>query len=443
MDFKLAEKQKQKDRQKAAVEQKSRKEAEEKARKDSEDKSRREVKEAKDFARKEAVERLRKEAEEKRLIQEAITRQLHEDLERKDAQIKFAAEEKVILEAQIKLATEEKLRMEAQHAEKQNSTRSLADEHSKKLKIRLESRAIKEQAQNARKVKDKKATKASVAMKSHIISSPPTMSLGLVEISSESPSLPNQQVQNMLGNPLYDTQSPEMTPSVRQFFHSTQQEVSSMNTFPSPHIPKQMHHESAYQQPVVTSKLGITLQPFEGGLPNLGDLWADRIGHSPSTPKLEISTQLNSPQMNHSPWLASTSSNFSRGGLNPGATFNPPHPADRPALDTSSIYDETGDFNLLKIQEEIRRTEASEDPRHFAPDLSRRLESNWPAGLARTLAPPPGFGGFQDPAQHPLWNTNAPLMGMNRPNGVTPQQQQYITARTNILSSQRPPNAFN
>ncbi|KAJ3339988.1 hypothetical protein HDU91_000906, partial [Kappamyces sp. JEL0680] len=123
-EAKQLEKQKQKERQRALQEEKARKEAEERARKETEERERRQEKD-----RKKAEAAARKEAE-------AVAKREAE------ARLRQEAAERLQLEHEQKLAEEQARK---QLEDQQAKSRAVADGHAKKLKQRLETRAVREQ----------------------------------------------------------------------------------------------------------------------------------------------------------------------------------------------------------------------------------------------------------------------------------------------------------
>ena len=371
-DAKLLEKKRKKELKR---EEKARKE-EERLKLEAEELAKQEAKVAEELSIKLALDRAeleraeilareaQKAAEQKIILEQAAYK--NKEAEKKERE---AAKEVQKRDRELAKEAEKRERDAAKLAEKVHS-RTLADEHSKKLKVRLETRATREQAQNARiKLKEKKATKVSEAMRSNVIPSSTPASLGLTETSlHEAPHFSAQTQPFARG--FQNTPPQNMTPSVMQFFHNTNQSdqhISVQTSAPN----------SGYPQTGV-SKLGVSLQSTLP--PSLGNLWKDN-----SIPSQNADPII--PQQNHSPWAS--------------ASFTRPPPLSV-GRDTSTLYvDEDSVFN--KIQAEIRRNETEEV-------TSQPWAGGPPQRLSRTG--PPGFSNFGFPVEdlsvkNDVWKTGS------------------------------------
>jgi hypothetical protein len=307
--------------------------------------------------------------------------------------------------------------------EKIEKSRSLADEHSKKLKHRLETRA----AQNAKKqIKEKKATKVSSLLKSN----PAPHAIEVAVSLEQQAQLSRQHLENRMN---YSPQSqqrqmqhqPEMTASVRQFFESTsvQQQQTLLNPPPgmtstmlppgyntpiqeSPNFPS--HHSI---QPV-TSRLGIPLQPMNNPkgnrkiISNLTGLWSNSPNDPvPQTHPIVGNSNIGRETSGNSVWNSSgIASGFNMGGLFEPSTSN--HFNSKSSK--SNLYeDTTPDF--LNIRQELLLSENMNPLQHkgmgrlglhgIDKDImdagNAWAPSSDPTGPTRLSgAPPPGFHGM-------------------------------------------------
>lgn len=421
------------EKQKSLSEEKVRREAEEKAL-------------AEEAARKAAQEQARKiEAEARRKAEEKAQEEARiaaAELKRK-AKLEKKKEEERIIEEQKKLLKEEQRRASAAEAEqrrllqeaehqqrllqeavlakkaaeqresqlkaqlvaaegKKDRAGSIADDFSKKIKNRLKNVAGKQ-------LKEKKAAKASTVYKASSGAAPSSSVPHVFDVppSTEHHTSP-RAVKSEVTPP-----TNELAPSVRQFFQSAQTRKTPPNGF-SPEMAPSPNGFPGDLAP--SSKLGIALQPVAKKTSSLlANLWSD----SPKAPQ-----PADDIPPAKSVWDSSLPG-FKLGGVNMPSSYERPSPLGEK---DSSLYDDSSDFNILSIQDEMRRSEFNTDSsgsssrRHGTPNEG----SGWPLSATARIAtsskpniPPPGFQrfsppGFSGPASitglstshDTIWNSN-------------------------------------